>query len=196
MRLALSAFARDGFEAQPADLADRIQAGDRTAESELVRRYSEAVAALIERRLGERGDAEDAFQQTFSIAIQKIRRGEVRNAVRLSGFVCGIARNIAMEFARSPYRARTERITDGPPAREPGPLETLLRRENAEAVRKILTQLSRRDQEVLRRFYLGEEPKNSICERMGLESSHFDQIIFHARQRCRRLFRKAAVKRA
>jgi RNA polymerase sigma-70 factor (ECF subfamily) len=79
---------------------------------------------------------------------------------------------------------------------EPGPLDKILREENAKIVRKILDELPlERDRQVLRRFYIAEENKASISAGLGLSSLQFDQILFRARQRYKVLYEKALQKK-
>ena len=48
-----------------------------------------------------------------------------------------------------------------------------------------------RDREVMRRFYLNEEDKASICADLHLSANHFDKVAFRARQRMRVLLSAA-----
>src|SRR5512147_2382635 len=65
-------------ELSPGDLVQRIRAGDRLAEEELVSRFGEGLSFLLRRWTRERTAAEDLYQETFRLAFEKIRRGEVR----------------------------------------------------------------------------------------------------------------------
>ena len=40
-----------------------------------------------------------------------------------------------------------------------------------------------RDQDLLKRFYLSGDTKGDLCAEYGLTDSHFDRVIFRARQR-------------
>jgi RNA polymerase sigma-70 factor (ECF subfamily) len=178
----------------PASLVRRILSGDAVAETELIHRYGRAVAALLERSLPGRADVDDLFQETFFLLIQKIRSGDVREPERLSGFVCNLARNLAISHARrrdSGVFGNTS--ADSAPASGVSQLDRLLRKENAEMVRRVLRELtSDRDRDVLRRFYLAEESKAEICKGMGLSGAQFDLVLFRARQRYRALYSRAS----
>src|SRR5262245_64969827 len=80
-----------------ADLVSRIRAGDRQAEAELVERYSCGVEIIIRREIGSASVADDLYQETFRIVIEKTRRGDIREPEKLSGFVCGVARNLVID---------------------------------------------------------------------------------------------------
>src|SRR5438045_2111791 len=56
---------RIAFVCTDAELIQRTGAGDRTAFEKLYRRYARPVFGLALRRLGDRGRAEDALQETF-----------------------------------------------------------------------------------------------------------------------------------
>jgi RNA polymerase sigma-70 factor (ECF subfamily) len=183
----------DAAPGSAADLVHRILNADSSAEAELIERYRRAVAALAQRHTPAAADAEDVFQETFRLVIEKLRQGELREPERLSGFVCSIARNLAIAASRRARRYLPAETIDAQPAVGSGQLETVLQRENVNLVRRVLSELSsERDREVLRRFYLIEDPKAVICQRMGLSSLQFDQVLFRARQRYRALFSRIA----
>ena len=181
-----------------AELVERIRAGNPAAESELVSRYGRGVAVLIHRSSSDPSAVDDLCQQTFQIALEKIRRGDVREPEKLSGFVCSLARNLVIDHFRKVAARQTSRpaegIDDADPA--PGPLESLLRVERASIVRRVLSDLpSERDRQILFRFYIAEEEKESICRDLGLSSLHFNRVLFRARERYRELYEKTASRR-
>ena len=176
------------------DLVSRIRGGDQQAETELVERYNRAVMSIIRRALGDATVADDLYQETFCIVIEKIRDGEVREAERLPGFVCGVARNrVIKHFQRA---ARQERMTESEKAVSlPHPahdqLEELLRKESADIVRQILEEMTNeRDVQVLFRFYLAEDDKEQICSDLGLTSLQFNLVLHRARERYRELYER------
>ena len=44
-----------------------------------------------------------------------------------------------------------------------------------------------RDREILLRFYLNDEDKDSICAGLGVDSTHFNRVLFRAKERFREL---------
>lgn len=176
----------------PADLAARIRARETAAEDELVRRYSRGVRFVISQSVADRGQAEDVYQETFRLALEKIREGEVREPERLSGFLMGIARTLVLEHFRRAARAQVrEQDFSGRqiPVAEPSPLDRLLRQEQAALVHRVLAALpSDRDRSVLYRFYVADEDKDAICDNLGISGLHFNQILCRARERYRKLF--------
>jgi len=176
------------------DLVGRIRGGDRQAETELVERYNRAVMSIIRRALGNSTVADDLYQETFCIIIEKIRGGDIREAERLPGFVCGVARNqVIKHFQRA---ARQERMTETEeavslPCQAHDQLEELLRKESADIVRQILKEMTNeRDVQVLFRFYLAEDDKEQICADLGLTSLQFNLVLHRARERYRELYER------
>jgi RNA polymerase sigma-70 factor (ECF subfamily) len=178
---------------QTADLVRRIVAGDPAAEAELVERFSRAVTFLLRRLARDEAAAEDLYQETFRLVIQKVRAGELRDAEGLPGFVSSMARNLFLGAVRR--GSRRERWQGGSEAAEaapdpaPGQLAALLARERAAAVRQVLAELKNdRDRDILARYYIGDQDKEEICRDLDLSDLHFNRVLFRARQRYRQLF--------
>ena len=183
----------DGGDASAGELlVGRIQAGDATAESELVSRYARGVRMIVGRGTRDRSIVDDLCQETFRIALEKIRRGDVRDARRLSGFMCGLARNLTIDHFRRVRPADSMASAD-PSDPAPSQLERLLTDERGMIARKVLAELEfDRDRQILFRFYVSEESKARICADLGLSSLHFNRVLFRARERYRALYKTIA----
>lgn len=177
---------------RPELLVARIQAGDRRAEERLVEIYGRGVAILLDRHTNGRPEAEDLFQDTFRLVVEKLRKGELREPAALPGFVVQIARSLAIEYYRKAARRKTDTDSEaGAEAVAPhaSPLNELLDRENAALVRRVLGELANeRDRQILLRFYIAEEDKDRIAGDYGLTSLQFNRVLHRARQRYKELF--------
>jgi RNA polymerase sigma-70 factor (ECF subfamily) len=168
-------------------LVQAIVSREPGADAELVSRYQGAVSAIITGISPWNGAIEDLVQETFRLAIEKIRNGEVREPERLPGFVCGLARNLALEQRRRDQRAPNDGNVE--PAAVPDHLTGLLKQESERLVRELLReQKPERDREILFRFYLDEEDKDRICRDLDLTSLHFNRVLYRARERFRDLW--------
>ena len=182
---------------QAADLVSRIREGMTGAEAELVERYSRGVTILLRQASKDRILAEDLRQETFRIVIEKIRNGEVREPEKLTSFVLGIARNLAIGYHRRALRAERSDLEEAAQLvdRSPNPLDELLRREQSAIARRVLREMeTARYREVLYRFYIAEEPKSHICTLLGLTGVHFNRILYRAKERYRTLYQEAMRK--
>lgn len=189
----------DEDEAQVAtDLGRRIASGDAAAEGELVERYSRGVLYLLRRLAPEL--AEDLHQETFRIVLERLRRRPLDEPKGLAGFLRGVARNLVIAERRKTARRRTDADEEElaqavHPA--PGQLSAVLLDEEAETVRQLIRELpTERDRQLLLRFYVTEEDKESLCADLGLDSLHFNRVLFRARQRFKELFLERRKKAA
>lgn len=186
-------------ELSSTDLVRRIQESDAAAEAELVARFSEGLSFLLRRWTRDLTIAEDLFQETFRLALEKIRKGEVRDPERLAGFLRSLAKNLSIEHYRRGSRreVREEEIEAAAEltAPETGQLGHLLRQEKAALIRQVLEELgSERDRQVLFRFYIAEEDKEQIRSDLGLTGPEFNLVLFRARRRYRDLYERHAAR--
>jgi RNA polymerase sigma-70 factor (ECF subfamily) len=183
-----------GGDSDWADWLRRVMRGDADAEAELYRRYRDGVAIIINQIVHNESTADDLSQETFRISLEKIRLGEVAEPARLSGFVCGVARNLALDYQRKARRSLVQEGAIDPeaiPDLQPSPYDTLLQSERAALVRQALSEIKiARDREVLSRYFIAEEDKEQICADLGLTPQHFNSIIHRALKRYRELFSK------
>jgi RNA polymerase sigma-70 factor (ECF subfamily) len=178
-----------------ADLVRRIAARDEAAENQLVQRYQRGLRYFL-RHLGAPPElAEDLAQETFQIALERLRRESLTNPAGLSAFLRGTARNLLMNERRKTWRRRTEADgdeLDQAVAPAPSPLQAVLQDEEAAVVRRMIAELpTERDRQLLLRFYVGEEDKASLCADLGVDSLHFNRVLFRARQRFKDLLERS-----
>ena len=184
----------------PAALAARVLAGDFDAEEELVTRYYRTVRAALRRQLRHRVDSEDLIQETFRMAIEKLRAGQLQQPSRLPWFLLSLARNLSINQFRIEKRRRTDADSEAVESRAfatPDALGRLIVTEKADLVRGLLAELDTpRDREILFRFYIAEDEKSVICDDLELSPLHFNRVLHRARRRYRRLYEQHAVCRS
>jgi RNA polymerase sigma-70 factor, ECF subfamily len=149
------------------------------------------VAIILDRHTNGRPEAEDLFQETFRLALEKLRQGELREPAKLPGYLAQIARSLAIEHYRKAARRKTDADSDAVLAAVSpvaGALSELMDRENAALVRQAIQDLANdRDRQILLRFYIAEEDKDRIATDYGLTSLQFNRVLHRARQRYREL---------
>ena len=178
-----------------ANLVNRVQNGDRAAETEMVERYSRGLRFLLRRKTRDSNLAEDFLQYTWAIALVKIRDNGLDNPVRLAGYLCGIANNLALGERRRVNRQRTSvnsEIVALIPDETSNPFRHASRAEICKHVRGLIGDLKKqRDREILERFYVREEDKESICKRLDVDGMHFNRVLYRARQRLKSVIEAA-----
>lgn len=174
-----------------ADLVARIAGGEPSAETELWNRYSRGLLFLLRRRTGDPDLADDLRQETFRIALEKLRTGGLDDPARLAAYLRGIAVNLVTGDWRKRVRRKTS--TDSEIVAEAGddrsnPMDEASRQQIAAAVAGLLDELGvTRDREILRRYYVDEADKAQICGELDISQTHFNRVLFRAKQRFRAL---------
>jgi RNA polymerase sigma-70 factor (ECF subfamily) len=132
------------------ELIQRTAGGDRSAFEDLYRRYARPVFGLALRRLGDRGRAEDAVQETFasiwrSAASYQPERGPG------APWLYAVARNAIVDRAR----ARVDAPTEAPDevAVDAGPADRAEQAWVAWRVHRALEELPEREREVIALAY-------------------------------------------
>jgi RNA polymerase sigma-70 factor (ECF subfamily) len=190
----------DRVDGGSAELVARIQGGERAAEGELVARFSRGLLLMLRRLARNPALADDLHQETLSLVLEKVRRGEVREPERLAGFVRATARNLFIADRRkeSRYGAFAEGEEEGlaAPAGERSAVDRVMAEEEARQVRRLLDELRfDRDRQVLLRFYLADDSREEICAELAIEPERFNQVVHRARERLRELWERAEKRR-
>lgn len=177
------------------DLVSRVRNGDLAAEAEMIERYSRGLRFLLRRKTRDPHLAEDFLQETWAIVLVKIREKGLDNPGRLAGYLCGIANNLALGEMRRVNRQRTtvnSEMVALIPDDSSNPFRNVSRAEVCTQVSKLLDDLKKeRDREILKRFYVREEDKESICSVLGVDSVHFNRVLYRARQRLKSVIEAA-----
>lgn len=137
-----------------AQLWSAVRRGDLAAFQEVVEHYQGAVSGVAFSIVGDFGVSQDVAQESFLAAWRQ--RSELREPQRLGGWLCGISRNLALEYRRQGAReaaalGRTEsdvRLHDGS-----DPAEQLVSAEASEQVWRVLASLPETYREALVLFY-------------------------------------------
>lgn len=149
---------------------------------------------MLRQRTADWDLAADIHQDTFVIVIERLRSGQFKPPFHLAAFIRQTAVNLHISQLRKQHRRSTigddewiNEHVDDPTA---GPIASLESNEARELVRQLVNEMrTDRDREILRRFYLSEESKHSVCKELDLDSTHFDRVLFRARQRLRQLLK-------
>jgi RNA polymerase sigma-70 factor (ECF subfamily) len=147
------------------ELLQRIAGGDRDAFDVLYRRFVRPVFALALRRLGDRGRAEDATQETFTSVW---RSASSYRAERGPGapWLYAVARNAIVDRTR----ARSETPMEAPDeaSSEPGPPEEAERSWLAWRVHRAMEELPEHERPLLELAYWSGLSQSEIADFMNI----------------------------
>lgn len=172
-------------------LVKRIITGDRVAEAEMVSRYQRGLKAVLFQKTNDSFVLEDVIQDTWLVVLKRVRNNELRDSSKLAGFIIQTGKNqLIMKFRK--VRAGDENLGDELPDLVDKSLTPDQEAENTQlagVISGVFSQMKQtRDQDLLERFYLSGDTKSDLCEEYDLTASHFDRVIFRARQRFKTLW--------
>jgi RNA polymerase sigma-70 factor (ECF subfamily) len=138
-------------------------------------------------------DVEDVVQESLVRFVNALREQRIQKPESAGAFLSGICNNVILEYQRriwreGPGEAPAEAATLVAPEAEAMELQ--------EEVSAALAQLSDRDSEILRAFYLQERDKEEICRSTGLTDSQFRVALFRAKERFRKIYRGGMKRQA
>ncbi len=178
---------------QWASLVSRILRGDPSGVEDLYRVFSRGVRFYLCRQLGPE-ELDDRVHDTFLIVLEAIRAGELRQPERLIGFVRTIVRRQVASYIGRAVRLRREYLDLEYGARvadlRSDPERSVIEREQAELMVRILRGVGRRDREILTRFYLLGQTAEQICADMNLSETQFRLLKSRAKTRFGQLGRR------
>jgi RNA polymerase sigma-70 factor (ECF subfamily) len=180
-----------------AALVSGIRDGNSAAMAELYGIFARGIRYFLLRNLGP-DDLDDKVHDCFVIVTQAIQNGDLREPERLMGYVRTVVkRQIAasIDVAVHQRRSRVDfedsmvSVSDW----RDNPERSVIARQRAEIARKVLNGVSRRDREILNRFYVLEQSQQRICADMGLSYNQFRLLKSRAKARFGELGKRVAA---
>ena len=150
-------------------LVERIAAGEPAAEAELAERFDRRVRIMMAVRTRDRDAAQDLAQETLIAVLGALRKGQLREAERLSAFVHGTARNVLNNYFRR-RQQQPAAVELSPDVASFVPPDELEGDERARALREGLRQLEPADRAVLMMTLVDDLKPGEIARRLGLSS--------------------------
>jgi RNA polymerase sigma factor (sigma-70 family) len=146
---------------------------------QLVARYQGVVCAVAYAALRDRARSEEIAQEAFLIAWQKLPT--LAEPPALPGWLCGIARNLALNAARR----RKESAMEREPVTEANPLTEALERESSAIAEQALASLPERDREIVVLYYRGDGTIEDVAGALGVAPATVRKRLERARTRLR-----------
>lgn len=168
------------------ELVSRIRDGDESGMEDLYRLFGRGIRFYLCRQLGVQ-ELDDKVHDTFLIVVQAILRGDLREPERLMGFVRTVVRRqVAAHIDQVVHSRREElhldvgvRVVDA----KRNPEQNMAFQQKVDFMVEILDRLSKRDREILTRFYLHEQTQEQICQEMKLSETQFRLLKSRAKAR-------------
>ena len=177
------------------DYVRRLVAGDRFVEDHFTAYFGELLYIKLRARGLSREEIEETRQETFARVLEALRqKGGLEDPERLGVFVNSVCNHVLSEKARNGnrYSQMSQGVNDWPDSRIDLDVP-LIDEERRRLVGTVLTELPKRDRELLRLVFLEEADKVKACERLGVGEGYLRVLLHRAKSRFRdRLAKRGA----
>lgn len=165
----------------------RLKEHDRETEAHFHRYFRPILFAKLSKSVPAQ-DIDDVIQEVFVRVLPRL--DDVRDGHKFGAFVLGFCNNIVLERYRKTSRTDPltevhEQIVDKSNAEE-----ELFSQEAAAAVRIVLSDMRKRDADILRALFLAEEKREDICRRFDVSAEYLGVVLYRAKERFRAAFQK------
>lgn len=164
-------------------LVERAAGGDRLALEELVRLHEHRIAGLCRARLRSPADVDDAVQETFILALDRIH--QLRDPNAFGPWLRTIAARVCVNILRDRSRRHTSSLDDQTVDGGPLPDELLEMAEDSRRVHSALDRLGERDRQALWLRHGVEAPISRVAEELGVTEGSARVLLTRARKRLR-----------
>lgn len=161
----------------------RLAAGDADVEEHFHRYFGELIFIKLRARQYAHHTIEDIRQETFLRVFQALRKEGIRQPERIGAFVNSVCNNVVMEFSRAGSRITLTEETPEEPDQSSNSEQMLLDRERRTQVRKLLSEMSPKNQRLLTAVFLEERHPDEVCKEFGVDRNYLRVLLFRARTR-------------
>lgn len=160
-----------------AEAVDLLRQGDRRGPQVLMERYQVTVYNLSLRMLGNTADAEDATQEVFLKAFQRLE--QYRTGEPFGAWLHGIARHQAIDMIR---RRRTVPLVDAVPSGSVDVEAAAIASLDRARVQAAVRQLGGRERALLVLRYWEDQPVDVIARTLGMSEGAAKVALLRARR--------------
>jgi RNA polymerase sigma factor (sigma-70 family) len=152
-------------------LLDKLKTEDSSSFGLLYKFYFPSIESYIKQNLGNSEDAEDIFQETIIVLLQKVRQPDFVLTSSLKTYLYAVAKNLWLKRLRdNKMKIVDSELSLKNYATETFEIETEKSRE--EKVENWLLKITRNCQNILKALFFYEVPMNNLMVKMGWKNKH------------------------
>ena len=164
-------------------MAERARTGDRDAFGELIQRHQASVRRACRAVTGHEHDADDAAQDAFLSALDRIETYDPRRP--FGPWLMRIATNAAIDLLRRRAVRKTDLLDESLTAASQSPARDAEQAELRQRLAAALAALPERQRVAVTLFDLEGYPHAEIAEVLGIPEGTVRSDVFHARRKLR-----------
>ena len=134
--------------------------------------YFPSIAAYVQRHYGNTADAEDVFQESIIVLLQKIRQPDFVLSASLKTYLFAIAKNTWLKKLRYYKKAPTVLTEKHQPATEVFYFEIHPQKLPEEQLQSWLSKITANCQRILKAIFFYREPMEAVMTRLGWKNRH------------------------
>ena len=169
------------------DYVRRLLEGDRFVQDHFTTYFDELVYVKLRVRGQTREAIEEIRQETFARVLAALRqKGGLHHPERLGAFVNSVCNHVLLEGFRNGTRhSQMSQGENEPPDSRIDLDAPLINQERRLLVERVLAELPKRDQKLLRMIFLEEVDAAEACGRLGVGEGYLRVLLHRAKSRCR-----------
>ena len=177
------------------EYVELLRQGDPVTEQHFVAYFEQLLRIKLRSRMLASDKVEDLRQETFIRVIAAVRKdGGVRQPERFGAFVNSICKNVLLEYYRSAAKDHPVEETRMDIPDKVLDLEgTLVTKQSAEQVRRILDAMPKRDRDLLRAIFLEDKEKDAVCREFGVDREYLRVLVYRAKDKFKALYEKGQI---
>lgn len=153
-------------------LIEQLKNEDAGSFERLYHCYYPSIAAYITHHSGTNADAEDIFQETMIVFLQKIRQADFLLSSSLKTYLFAIARNLWLKRLRDNKLIPVDDLEKYCSHSEALTIELQRSPDNIEKVMIWLAKITINCQQILKAIFFYNEPMGSLMKKMGWKNKH------------------------
>ncbi len=177
------------------DYVRRLREGDRWTEEHFLSYFQQLLLIKLRRRLPSLQAIDDVRQEVFVRVFRVLRAadGGIRDGRKLGAYVNTVCNNVVFEQNRK--QNRTEPLLDAHlevPAAEDVE-DALVSSEEGNRVRRVISELPKRDAGILRALFLEERDNDDVCREFGVDRGYLRVLLHRAKEKFRSAWRAGDI---
>ena len=181
------------FRAFDREYLQLLREGNPEVERHFAAYFGELIYLKLRRRVHSQQLLEDIRQETLCRVLRAVReKDSIENPRKFGAFVSGVCHYVAIELRRNERRYESADVEECEPFDISQDLDAPLVNEQRKLlVRKVLSELAKRDRRLLRAIFLDEREPAEVCLNFGVDQDYLRVLIFRAKARFREAYTRS-----
>jgi RNA polymerase sigma factor (sigma-70 family) len=153
-------------------LIEKLKGKDNASFEILYKFYFPAISSFVRQNMGNTEDAEDIFQETIIVLLQKVRQPGFALKSSLKTYIFSISRNLWLKRLRDNRLISVDDFETHLVQGEPFEVELLPEKTKEEKLTSWLSEITEHCQRILKAIFFYNEPMVNLMQKMGWKNKH------------------------